>query len=152
MLKAREIYHQAILHGGGLPDADARVLCLQFADLEIGLGEAHRARALYVYASGFTDPTAHPDFWRRWNDFEVRHGDECTFREMLRVKRTVAAANAGAGAVAQLAEQVLADDAMEQMDAAVAAPKRPLLACAAQQADHASGFDEQCKRRRLVYV
>lgn len=152
VLKAREIYHQAILHGGGLPDADARVLCLQFADLEIGLGEAHRARALYVYASGFTDPTAHPDFWRRWNDFEVRHGDECTFREMLRVKRTVAAANAGAGAVAQLAEQVLADDAMEQMDAAVAAPKRPLLACAAQQADHASGFDEECKRRRLVYV
>ncbi|KAF0903171.1 hypothetical protein E2562_025753 [Oryza meyeriana var. granulata] len=149
VLTTREIYHQAILHGG-LPDTDARVLCLQFADLEIGLGEVHRARALYVYASGFTDPTAHPYFWRRWNDFEVRHGDECTFREMLRVKRTVAAANAGAGAVSQLAEQVRAADGMEQMDLCLRVPKRPLFACAAQQADHLSGFAEQCKRRRLV--
>jgi pre-mRNA-splicing factor SYF1 len=88
VLKAREVYHRAIA-GGGLPDDDARATCVRFADLEIGLGEIHGARALYVYASGFGDPGAHPEFWRRWNEFEVAHGDESTFREMLRRKRTM---------------------------------------------------------------
>uniref|UniRef100_A0A0D9WNP7 Suppressor of forked domain-containing protein n=1 Tax=Leersia perrieri TaxID=77586 RepID=A0A0D9WNP7_9ORYZ len=139
VVAAREIYNKAIVvHGGILPDADARMLCLRFADLEVGLGEVDRARALYVYSSGFTDSAAHPDFWKRWNDFEVLHGDECTFREMLRVKRTVAAANAGASAVARLAEQM--DGAAEP------ALKRTLFACATGQIDRA----EQCKRRRLV--
>lgn len=36
-------------------------------------------------------PGLTPDFWKRWNDFEILHGDETTFREMLRVKRTMAA-------------------------------------------------------------
>ncbi|GJN29190.1 hypothetical protein PR202_gb17387 [Eleusine coracana subsp. coracana] len=74
VLKTREVYEHAIA-SGGLPDKDARAICIRFADLEIGLGEVHRARALYVYASGFTDPGAHPEFWRRWNDFGVLHGD-----------------------------------------------------------------------------
>ena len=30
-------------------------------------------------------------FWRAWHEFEVAHGNEDTFREMLRIKRTVAA-------------------------------------------------------------
>ncbi|OEL16148.1 Pre-mRNA-splicing factor SYF1 [Dichanthelium oligosanthes] len=101
-LKVREVYHHAIT-GGGLTDEDARAMSVRFADLEIGLGEAHRARALYVYASGFSDPGAHPEFWRRWNEFEVLHGDESTFREMLRSKRTMAMAGhtASAGVQAQ---------------------------------------------------
>ena len=45
-----------------------------------------------MYAAGFSDPGAHPEFWRRWNEFEVAHSDESTFREMLRLKRTMAAA------------------------------------------------------------
>eukprot|EP01052_Picozoa_sp_SAG31_P025202 SAG31_NODE_2196_length_6219_cov_1.796569_3_plen_145_part_00 len=32
-----------------------------------------------------------PDFWSNFNDFEVHHGNEDTFREMLRLKRSVAA-------------------------------------------------------------
>lgn len=31
------------------------------------------------------------DFWAAWKDFEVRHGNEDTIREMLRVKRSVQA-------------------------------------------------------------
>jgi hypothetical protein len=28
-------------------------------------------------------------YWDAWNEFEVRHGNEDTFREMLRIKRCV---------------------------------------------------------------
>ena len=30
-------------------------------------------------------------FWKAWQDFEVRHGNEDTFREMLRIKRSIQA-------------------------------------------------------------
>lgn len=33
----------------------------------------------------------HPQFWSTWEDFEVKHGNEDTVREMLRVKRSVQA-------------------------------------------------------------
>ena len=32
-----------------------------------------------------------PEFWKTWHDFEVHHGNEDTFREMLRIKRSVQA-------------------------------------------------------------
>lgn len=31
------------------------------------------------------------DFWQTWKEFEVRHGNEDTMREMLRIKRSVQA-------------------------------------------------------------
>lgn len=30
-------------------------------------------------------------FWQTWKDFEVRHGNEDTIREMLRIRRSVQA-------------------------------------------------------------
>lgn len=33
----------------------------------------------------------HPQFWEKWKEFEVRHGNEDTVREMLRIKRSVQA-------------------------------------------------------------
>jgi hypothetical protein len=30
-------------------------------------------------------------FWKIWHDFEVRHGNEQTFYEMLRIRRSVQA-------------------------------------------------------------
>ena len=45
-----------------------------------------------MYAAGFSDPGAHPEFWRRWNEFKVAHGDESMFWEMLRLKKMMAAA------------------------------------------------------------
>ena len=38
------------------------------------------------------DPRRDVDYWKSWHSFEVEHGNEETFREMLRVKRGVAAA------------------------------------------------------------
>ena len=31
------------------------------------------------------------DFWQAWKEFEIKHGNEDTVREMLRIKRSVQA-------------------------------------------------------------
>ncbi|KAL0074642.1 putative Pre-mRNA-splicing factor syf1 [Phycomyces blakesleeanus] len=88
VVSAREIYESAI---ESLPDKDVRIVCLKYADLERKLGEIDRARAIYGYASQFFDPRVQPEFWQTWHDFEVKHGNEDTFKEMLRIKRSVQA-------------------------------------------------------------
>ena len=85
--KTREIYKQAI--ESGLPDKDVKTMCLKYAELEKSLGEIDGARAIYVFVSHFADPRSHVDFWNKWHEFEVQHGNEDTFREMLRIKRSV---------------------------------------------------------------
>ncbi|KEY66578.1 hypothetical protein S7711_01872 [Stachybotrys chartarum IBT 7711] len=84
----RPIYERAIT---ALPDAEAKEMCLKFADMEKRLGEIDRARAIYGHASQFCDPRTNPDFWTKWEQFEVQHGNEDTYKEMLRVKRSVQA-------------------------------------------------------------
>lgn len=87
--KTREIYEQAI--ESGLPDKDVKTMCMKYAELEKSLGEIDRARSIYTFASQFADPRSDPDFWNKWHEFEVQHGNEDTFREMLRIKRSVSA-------------------------------------------------------------
>jgi len=82
----RDIYEKAI---EVLPDANVKDMCIQYADVERRLGEIDRARAIYGHAAQFCDPRIEAAFWQTWNDFEVRHGNEDTFREMLRIKRSV---------------------------------------------------------------
>jgi pre-mRNA-splicing factor SYF1 len=84
----RPIYERAI---STLPDVEAKEMCLKFADMEKRLGEIDRARAIYGHASQFCDPRTNADFWARWEQFEVQHGNEDTFKEMLRIKRSVQA-------------------------------------------------------------
>ena len=81
VLKTREFYEQAI--ESGLPDKDA--------GMEKGLGEIECACGVYVFASMFADPRLDSDFWNKWHEFEVRHDNEDTFQEMLRIKRSVSA-------------------------------------------------------------
>ncbi|KAG2225051.1 hypothetical protein INT45_003251, partial [Circinella minor] len=88
IVAAREIYERAI---ESLPDKDVRPMTLKYAELERKLGEIDRARAIYGYASQFFDPKTQPTFWQTWHDFEVQHGNEDTFKEMLRIKRSVQA-------------------------------------------------------------
>ncbi|KAF8644139.1 hypothetical protein AX16_008666 [Volvariella volvacea WC 439] len=84
----RPIYERAI---EVLPNAQTAELCLRFAALERKLGEIDRARAIYAHASQFCDPRVNPQFWSEWNAFEIETGSEDTFREMLRIKRSVQA-------------------------------------------------------------
>ena len=88
LTSTRPIYERAI---AALPDKEARDMCLKFADMERRLGEIDRARAIYGHASQFCDPRTTPAFWSKWESFEVQHGNEDTFKEMLRIKRSVQA-------------------------------------------------------------
>lgn len=72
-------------------DDDCREVCRRYAALEQKLGEVDRARAIWIHGAAMADPSKHKAYWDEWNDFEVRHGNEDTFREMLRIKRSVAA-------------------------------------------------------------
>ena len=88
LTSTRPIYERAI---AALPDKEARDTCLKFAEMERRLGEIDRARVIYGHASQFCDPRTTPTFWSKWEAFEVQHGNEDTFKEMLRVKRSVQA-------------------------------------------------------------
>ena len=87
--KVRSIYESDVEQE--LPDVTTKVLCTRYARLERKLGEIDRARGLYIHASQFANPQQDAEFWEEWNRFEVRHGNEDTFREMLRIKRSVTA-------------------------------------------------------------
>ncbi|KAH9951292.1 protein prenylyltransferase [Amylocystis lapponica] len=84
----RPIYEHAL---EVLPDRQTAEMCLRFASMERKLGEIDRARTIYAHASQFCDPRVNPKFWAEWNSFEIDTGSEDTFREMLRIKRSVQA-------------------------------------------------------------
>jgi pre-mRNA-splicing factor SYF1 len=86
LTSTRPIYERAI---AALPDNEAKDMCLKFAEMERRLGEIDRARAIFGHASQFADPRTEGAFWKKWEEFEVAHGNEDTFKEMLRIKRSV---------------------------------------------------------------
>lgn len=86
--RTREIYDQAM---EALPQERIKDACVRYARMETTLGEVDRARAIYTHASQFCDPRKDEEFWKLWRGFEVQHGNEDTFRDMLRVRRSVQA-------------------------------------------------------------
>ena len=84
----RDIYQSAIEK---LEDEYAAELCLDFAKMETSLQEIDRARAVLSYGAQLADPRRNEQFWKDWNEFEITHGNEETFRDMLRIKRSVEA-------------------------------------------------------------
>jgi pre-mRNA-splicing factor SYF1 len=125
--RTREIYEKAI---EVLEDTDASDMCLRFAEMETKLGEIDRARAIYGHCSQMCDPRVATQFWSSWKDFEVRHGNEDTLREMLRIKRSVehqyntqvnmmsAQMLSGALAVHEAASVATNEDSMKLLEAA----------------------------------
>lgn len=45
-----------------------------------------------MFASHLADERKFPDFWAAWENFEGRHGNVNTWREMTRIRRSIAAA------------------------------------------------------------
>jgi len=84
--RTREIYIKAIKT---LPDIYLPNMCLRFVALERRLGEVDRAREIFKYGSQYTDPKAHVDYWEEWQNFELENGNEETYKEMRRIKRSV---------------------------------------------------------------
>jgi len=115
--RTREIYARAI---EVLPEKQVPDMCMRFADLETKLGELERARAIFAHAANFCDPKKHVLFWQKWQEWETAHGNEESFTDMLRTKRSVAALMASAySGVMDLLEK-----AQEKDEGAV---KRPRL-------------------------
>lgn len=86
LIKTRAVYEQALQK---LSDADCKAFVLEYAAMERKLNEIDRARAIYVYGAQFADPRREADYYLTWREFEEAHGNEETFREMLRVQRSV---------------------------------------------------------------
>ena len=67
---------------------------MKFAAIEKKLGEITRSRAILVHLSQFCDPSK-PEFmeyfWKVWEDFELNNGNEDSYTEMMRTKRSVSA-------------------------------------------------------------
>lgn len=89
MIATRPLYERAI---AALEDSAAARMCCEFAKMEASLQEIDRARTAFTYGAQLADPRRNPEYWGEWHTFEVSHGNEETFREMLRVKRGVQAA------------------------------------------------------------
>ena len=104
--KARKLYETAFEYIV-IPE-DVLEVGLRFANIEKKLGEIDRARAIYQYISQYCDPRTetNKDFWSSWYDFEVYHGNETTFREMMRTKRTINLKFNGVGPFVQAADSV----------------------------------------------
>lgn len=88
LTKTRTIFDEATK---ALTDAEMKPICMKYAELERKLGEIDRSRAVFLYGSQFCDPAKAADYWGAWHQFEVKHGNEDTFKEMLRVRRSVTA-------------------------------------------------------------
>ncbi|KAI0080615.1 spliceosome complex protein [Panus rudis PR-1116 ss-1] len=130
----RPIYERAL---EVLPDKQTAEMCLRFAAMERKLGEIDRARAIYAHASQFCDPRVNPGFWQEWHNFEIETGSEDTFREMLRIKRSVQAqfnTEASYLAAQMAVKQQNGEDAQEE-----AQPSDPMAAAEKQAAGGAKG-------------
>uniref|UniRef100_A0A914L0N6 Pre-mRNA-splicing factor SYF1 n=1 Tax=Meloidogyne incognita TaxID=6306 RepID=A0A914L0N6_MELIC len=124
--KTRPIFESAIER---LPENRSREMSLRYAQVERNLGEIDRARAIYAHCAEICDPRVHSDFWETWKEFEVKHGNEDTIREMLRMKRSVQATFntsvnymsaqmlASLGGKAEMAGELSAADSMAQLEA-----------------------------------
>lgn len=88
ILATRPIYESALAK---LPLVDALLMAQRYAGMEARLGEFNRARAIYGHAATLADPRIAKALWEGWHEFEITHGNEDTFRELLRIKRSVAA-------------------------------------------------------------
>ena len=64
---------------------------MKFAHVERSLGEVDRCRGIFTHAAQFANPSKSPHLWVKWRGFEIAHGNVETFREMLRLKRSVEA-------------------------------------------------------------
>lgn len=88
LTRTRPIYEKALQE---LDKEQAIDMALRFAELECKLCEIDRARGIYVYASQMCDPRVATVFWGTWKDFETRHGNEDTIKELMRLKNSVMA-------------------------------------------------------------
>ena len=65
---------------------------MKYSKMERKLGEIDRARAIYMHLSQYCNPAAQEmqeKFWKIWEQFEIVHGSEETFKDFLKIQRSV---------------------------------------------------------------
>lgn len=83
---AREAFDLAMK---SLPEHQLPIIAIQYAVLERKLGDLDRARAIYLYGSQYADPTHNAKYWSAYKVFELAHGNDNTYRDMLKARRSV---------------------------------------------------------------
>ena len=84
-------------------------------------------RAIFTFASHLADPRKAPHFWKAWEEFEGRHGNQVTWREMMRINRSVAASFSDVHYnTTQVEGAVPLSDAADPMEALEAAAPPPV--------------------------
>lgn len=88
----------------------------KFAELEKKLGEIDRVRAIYIHVSQFCDPNFDKtNFWKNWENFELRHGNIDTYKEYKKVWRSVLGKfSLSPPDVSKIIEQVKRDQNIDQ--------------------------------------
>lgn len=88
---AREEYTRAV-EDPHLTTPNTVDLSLRFVRFETANKEYARVRALYKYTTGLARPDWHmmEPVWKNWEEFELEHGTEKTYKKMLLRKREVA--------------------------------------------------------------
>lgn len=85
--RTRPIYEKALENFKGKTFV---LFGLRYAKLEKKLGEIDRSRQIFNYLAPMVDPEIdHHLFWKTWEEFELAVGNEDTFKEMMRVRRTI---------------------------------------------------------------
>lgn len=87
--KTRAIYEKAIQEKENFNEEHIKEMCIQYSEMETKLGEIDRARAILQYGSQFADPRVHESYWIQWRKFEEAHGNLDTFKDMLRIQRSI---------------------------------------------------------------
>ncbi|ODQ63751.1 hypothetical protein NADFUDRAFT_53404 [Nadsonia fulvescens var. elongata DSM 6958] len=126
----RQIFESIINNSSlNLKNFEYKQLSSSFAKIEEKLGEIDRVRSIYIFGSQFANPAlvSNRDYWNEWNQFEINHGNEDTFKEMLRIKRSVQAQNnTEMGYIAAQTNQIKSisgkSDAMDQLERQLNAP------------------------------
>jgi pre-mRNA-splicing factor SYF1 len=85
-MKTRPAYERAV---NELDDDNVPKICIDFAEMETGLKEVQRARAIYKHGAQFCNPQREGWYWGRWKGFEEKYGNEDTFRDLLREQRSI---------------------------------------------------------------
>lgn len=90
IMSARQLFERAF---GLLTGPHLIQVGLRFAKLERKLGEIDRARNIYSHLSQFCNPNSEQPqskiFWTIWEKFEVHHGDQDSYQDLHRTKRSV---------------------------------------------------------------
>ena len=75
-----------------MPPNDLLEIGIKYAKMEEKLGEIDRCRAIYMHLSQYYNPKV-PEleerFWKLWEQFEVMYGSEETYKDYLKIQRSI---------------------------------------------------------------